>query len=99
MSPSGVSGGRSCEADVGDNGPLVDVWRKEVLRILDWRDREGWRPCGARLLGRVSASSPIIGGGEMFSGESTVSASACGKAFVAAWIASLNAASSGSVSA
>lgn len=75
VSPSGVSGGNSCIADVGDNGPWVDVRRKEVLRILDWRESEGWRACRPRVLVRMSVSSPAVDGGEMLSGDWMASAS------------------------
>jgi hypothetical protein len=101
VSPSGVNGGSSFEAEPGDNGPAVDVRRNEVLRILDWREREreGLLTCAPRVLARISVSSPPINGGEKPSGDWTVSASADGRAFLAASMASLNAASSGSASA
>jgi hypothetical protein len=47
----------------------------------------------------MSTSSPAISGGEVFSGEWTATVSVEGEAFVAALMASLNAASSGSASA
>jgi hypothetical protein len=99
VSPSGVNGGSSFEAEVGDNGPAVDVRRNEVLRILDWREREGWWACAPRVLARISVSSPTINRGEELSGDWTVPAPADGGAFLAALMTSLNAASSGSVSA
>ena len=101
VSPSGVSGGSSCEAEVGDKGPWVDVRRNEVLRSLDCKESEGWRPCGTRVLTRVSLSSAAICVGEVVSGDWCGSDSpwAGEGAPAAALMASLNAASSGSVSA
>ena len=98
VSPSGVSGGSSFEAELGDNGPAVDVRRNEVLRILDWREREGWWACAPRVLARISVSSPTTNGGEEPSGDWTAPALPGGGAFLAALMASLNAASSGSAS-
>ena len=86
---------------MGDRGACVDVRRNEVLRSLDCTEREGWRPCGARVLARVSVSSLAICVGEVVSGDWYVCGSpwAGGGAPTAALMASLNAASSGSVSA
>ena len=41
VSLSGVQVDSGPEVALGESGPVVDVRRKESLRIFDWMDNEG----------------------------------------------------------